>query len=178
MLTLNLSSAKLVGPRGTLPVPDEDDITRRLAMLIEGECGELGPLQAAAKYGYCKQRYFQLRQQYLRHGALGLQSQKRGPKTHYRRTEEVVRQIIRHRFLDPEASAPVIAQKLRQHNTRISTSSVERVIRAYGLQKKTLSTVQRAVDRQHATYQTQGARGTRRPPEPGTGGPPTTGRQD
>ena len=160
MLTMDLSSARLVGTHGALPVPESDDITRRLAMLIEGECGELGPLHAAKKYGYCKQRYFQLRQQYLQHGALALQNQKRGPKTNYRRTDEVVRQVIRHRFLDPEASASVIAQKLRQLNTRISISSVERVIRAYGLQKKTLSTVQRAVDRQHAAHQAQGARGT------------------
>ena len=165
MLTMDLSAAKLVGTHGALPVSKHDEITRRLAMLIEGECGALGPLQAAQKYGYCKQRYFQLRHQYRQQGALSLQNQKRGPKTNYRRTDAVVRQIIRLRFLDPEASAPVIAQKLRQLDTRISSSSVERVIRAYGLQKKTLSALQRAVDRQYATHQTQGARGARRPPQ-------------
>jgi hypothetical protein len=30
-------------------------------MLIEGECEEAGPLEAARKFGYSKQRYFQLR---------------------------------------------------------------------------------------------------------------------
>jgi hypothetical protein len=30
-------------------------------MLIEGECEGLGPLQAAAKFGFSKQRYFQYR---------------------------------------------------------------------------------------------------------------------
>ena len=30
-------------------------------------------------------------------------SKARGPKTNYRRTEEMVHQIVRHRFLDPDA---------------------------------------------------------------------------
>jgi hypothetical protein len=55
-----------------------------------------------------------------------------------RRTEEMVRQIIRHRFLDPDASAEVIAQKLQQAHHLISIRSVERVISDFGLQKKTL----------------------------------------
>jgi hypothetical protein len=46
--------------------------------------------------------------------------------------------VIRHRFLDPDASAEVIAQKLRQCEWPISTRSVERVIEQFGLQKKTL----------------------------------------
>ncbi len=128
----------LVGPEGTLPVGPNDEITRKLAMLIEGECEGLGPLRAAEKFGFSKQRYFQLRQAFYERGALALQSQRRGPKTPYRRTDEVVRQVIRHRFLDPEASAQVIGQKLRQAGQPVSTRSVERVIAAYGLQKKTL----------------------------------------
>ncbi len=68
----------------------------------------LGPLQAAEKYGYTKQRYFQLRQIYLTDGAQRLASQRRGPKTNYRRTSDIVRQIIRYRFLDPKASPDVI----------------------------------------------------------------------
>jgi hypothetical protein len=50
----------------------------------------------------------------------------------------LVRQVIRHRFLDPEASPEVIAQKLRQTGFTISTRSVERVIAEYAIQKKTL----------------------------------------
>jgi hypothetical protein len=68
-------------------------------------------------------------------GYLALQSKARGPKTNYRRTEEMVRQIILHRFLDPEASAEVIAQRLQQARHQISTRSVERVISDFGLQK-------------------------------------------
>jgi len=127
----------LVGPGGVLSVPEDDEIARKLLMLIEGECEEAGPLQAARRFGYSKQRYFQLRAAFHQWGAIGLRSQKRGPKTNYRRTAEVVRQVIRHRFLDPDASPEGIAQKLRQSGWTISTRSVERVIAEYGVQKET-----------------------------------------
>ncbi len=130
---------RLVGTTGSLPVAEDDEVTRKLLMLMEGECQEIGPLNAARKFGYTKQRYFQLREIYLREGSAGLLSKLRGPKGKSRRTDEVVRQIIRHRFLDPDASVDVIAQKLRQTGLTISTRSVERVIAEYGLQKKTLS---------------------------------------
>jgi arginine repressor len=61
----------------------------------------------------------------------------------------VVTQIIRHRFLDPEASSDVIAQKLRQTGIKVSQRTVERTITEYGLQKKTLQVStqnQRATD--------------------------------
>jgi hypothetical protein len=137
MAQFDVKKHALVGPSGRLEVPDDDDITRKLLMLIEGECEGVGPLQAARKFGYSKQRYFQLRAAFGKQGALALHSQKRGPKTHYRRTPEVVRQVIRHRFLDAEASPEVIAQKLVQSGCTISIRSVERVLADYGLQKKT-----------------------------------------
>lgn len=128
----------LVGPAGSLTVADKDEVTRKLAMLIEGECEGLGPVQAAKKFGYTRQRYFQVRAVFLEQGATGLADKPRGPKRNYRRTSEVVRQVIRHRFLDADASAQVIGQKLRQTGCRVSTRSVERIIADYGLQKKTL----------------------------------------
>jgi len=137
MTQFDLEHRALVGPGGLLDVPQDDEITRKLAMLIEGECEGLGAIKAARKFGYSKQRYFQLRAAFLERGATALASQKRGPKTNYRRTAEVVRQVIRHRFLDPEASAEVIAQKLCQSGWPISIRSVERVIEDYGIQKKT-----------------------------------------
>ncbi len=138
MLHFDPQLQQLVGPAGTLAVAAADEVTRKLAMLLEGECQGLGPLAAAAKFGFSKQRYFQLRHAFLSGGALALASHKRGPKGPSRRTDEAVRQIIRQRFLDPEASADVIAQKLRQCRLPISTRSVARVIAGYGLQKKTL----------------------------------------
>jgi transposase len=96
-------------------------------------------MQAAQKYGLSRQRYYQLLKQFQEQGVLGLQNQKRGPKTRSVRTDEVERQVIRHRFLDPDASVDIIAQKLRQTGFPVSTRSVERVVEKYGLQKKTLS---------------------------------------
>ncbi|MCH8073091.1 MAG: helix-turn-helix domain-containing protein [Proteobacteria bacterium] len=139
MVWFNLEEQALIGSDGSLEVLLDDEITHKLCMLIEGECEGLGPSQAAQKYDFSKQRYFQLRTAFGEQGAIALRSQKRGPKRNYRRTHEVVRQIIRHRFLDPHASADVIAQKLRQCGLSISTRSVERVIQEFGLQKKTAS---------------------------------------
>ena len=134
-----LPDRHIVGPTGQLLVPEIDEITPRLFMLAEGECGAEGVAKAAAKYGYSRQRYYQLLKLFQKEGALALQSQKRGPKTNYVRTDELERQVIRHRFLDPDATVEVIAQKLRQTGFVVSTRSVERVVEKYGLQKKTLS---------------------------------------
>jgi transposase len=137
MAQFDLNKHALVGVGGSLSVREDDEITRKLLMLMEGECEEVGPLQAASKFGFSKQRYFQLRSAFNESGALALQSQKRGPKTKYRQTAEIIRQVIRHRFLDGDASAEVIAQKLRQIGGTISNRTVERIIAEYGLQKKT-----------------------------------------
>ena len=138
MVQFNHQQRALQGTVGTLPVRENDVVTQKLAMLIEGECEGLGPGQAAEKFGYTRQRYFQIRCAFLEQGASALVDKPRGPKRNYRRTSEVVRQVLRHRFLDPEASAEVIAQKLRQNGWTVSTRSVQRVIADYGLQKKTL----------------------------------------
>jgi hypothetical protein len=138
MLNFDQDKSVLSGPGGQLAIAKDDLITRKLAMLLEGECGSQDRAHVAQKYGYCRQRYFQLRQAFQTGGAAALANHKRGPKTHYRRTGEVVRQVIRYRFLDPDASAEVIAQKLRQQGRTIAARSVQRVIEEYGLQKKTL----------------------------------------
>ena len=134
----DLATHQVQGPAGSLSVPRKDEVSFKLLMLIEGESEGLGASAAAAKFGFSKQRYFQLRAAYLQRGAAALLSQRRGPKTRSRRTDEVVRQIIRLRFLDPNASTEVIAQRLRQSGHTISTRSVDRVIAEFGLQKKTL----------------------------------------
>ena len=134
-----LAERRITGPAGELLVPDGDEAAARMLMLIEGQCEGLGPMRAARKYGVSRQRYYQVQKKFQENGLLALVNQKRGPKSNSVRTNEVERQVIRHRFLDPDASADVIAQKLRQAGFDISTRSVERVIEVYGLQKKTLS---------------------------------------
>jgi transposase len=133
------SERRIIGPAGELIIPPDDTITPRLVMLLEGECEGLGAVAAARKYGLTRQRYYQVLSLFHKQGAQALQPQKRGPKTSYVRTDEVERQVIRHRFLDPDASADIMAQKLRQAGFPISTRSVERVIEKYGLQKKPVS---------------------------------------
>jgi transposase len=145
MLKLTPDSLTLEGPGGSLCVPASDVILPKFAMLFEGECEGLGPTAAAAKFGFSRQRYFQLRAAFALGGILALVNQKRGPKTNYRRTDQVIQQVVRHRFLDPDASAEVIAQKLRQSGFLVSTRSVERVLAEFGLQKKTLSVSPRPV---------------------------------
>ena len=138
MADFDLRTSRFVGPCGVLDVPLDDEITRKLAMLLEGECTRSGPKAAAERFGFSRQRYFQLRAAFLERGALGLHSERRGPTRNYRRSREAVCQAIRHRLLDPEASSAVIAQKLRQAGVRISKRSVDRLFADLGLQKKTL----------------------------------------
>ena len=107
-------------------------------MLIEGVYG-LGVKHSIAKYGDTEQRYYQLLKNFQLLGSSSLIDKKRGPQQNSLRTEKVVQQIIRYRFLDPDASPAVITQKLKQTHFSISLRSVERTIQEYGLQKKTLS---------------------------------------
>src|SRR4029453_11030368 len=60
MLAFDRDQHRLVGPHGSLPILEEDDITRKLAMLIEGECDALGPRQAAETFGFSKSQYYQI----------------------------------------------------------------------------------------------------------------------
>lgn len=107
-------------------------------MLIEGTYG-IGIQSSIQKYGYSEQRYHQLLREFKQRGIDALIDRKRGPKSNHVRDDKVISQIIRLRFLDPKASAEVIAQKLRQTGVQVSVRSVERTITEYGLQKKTPS---------------------------------------
>jgi len=120
-----------------LNVQPDDSTSLKMLMLIEGIYGQ-GVKHSIKKYGYTEQRYYQLLKDYQKEGSTGLSDKKRGPKQRARRTEQVIQQIIRYRFLDPDSSAAVIAQKLKQNGFSISVRSVERTIQDYGLQKKTL----------------------------------------
>ena len=132
------ASFEFSGPAGTLSIKPDDNTARKMAMLIEGKCFGLGPSKAAEKYDYTKQRYFQILHDYKKGGIQALIDKKSGPKTNYRRTDLIENLVIRYRFLDPDSSAAVIAQKLRQDGCKVSTRSVERTITKYALQKKTI----------------------------------------
>lgn len=138
MAQISTDIGALAGPSGIIPIRSDDKIALRLAMLIEGQCLGLGAARSAEKYGCTKQRYYQLLRGFEAAGSAALQPQKTGPHTKHVRTENVITQIIRYRFLDPDASADVIAQKMRQTGINVSARSVERTITEHGLQKKTL----------------------------------------
>ena len=137
-MKIDLRNNKIRGKKGVLRLLPGDAATRKFLMLLEGQCGDLGPNKAAEEFGFSRQRYFQLLKAYSENGIEGLINKARGPKRKYRRTDQVVRQVIRHRFLDPQASTEVIAQKIRQTGFPISDRSVKRIVSDYGLQKKTV----------------------------------------
>ena len=139
-LSFDPHTHQLTGPAGSLALGPEDAAACRFLMLMEGECLKGNIAEVAAKYGYGRQRYYQLLDCLKAGGLQALQPQKTGPKRNYRRTDQAVRQVLGHLFLDPEASAAVVVQKLRQTHFDISLRSVRRIIADYGLQKKTLST--------------------------------------
>lgn len=147
MIVLDSSGFFLTGPKGSLMVRDDDEITLKLAMIFEAECEGLGARKAAEKFGYTRQRYYQILQQFNQYGAEALKSRKRGPQGNYRRTDELVRQVIRYRFLDPQMSPEVIAQRLVQSGYQIAVRSVERVIADFGLQKKSFTDAHRSAYR-------------------------------
>jgi len=177
-MPFDISPEAFIGPYGSLSIAADDEVSLKLAMLVKGDCGPDGPTRAAEEFGFSRQRYFQLRTLFHEQGAAGLVSQRRGPKTHYRRTREVVCQVVRYRFLDPDVSSDVIAQKLRQTGFAISARSVDRILAEFGLQKKTLSVSPRSTapvsgDVSHAQKKPRRAR---RSSQSGTGRPPATGR--
>jgi transposase len=128
----------LVGPAGRLDLPEADPILIKLGMLYAVCCAGHSVTATAHDYGYSRQRLYQLLTAFRTQGLDALRAHKRGPHGPSRRPPATVHEIIRHRFLDPEASPAVIAQKLRQTGVAVSIRSVERTLQEYGLQKKTL----------------------------------------
>ena len=178
VLQFDPETHQLTGPKGVLSIAHSDPLAGRFLRLVEGECLDGNVAAIAPKYGSCRQRYYQILHAFQQGGLPALQPQKTGPKSNYRRTDQAVRQVLRHRFLDPEASPEVIAQKLRQTHFPISQRSVQRVIAEYGLPKKTPrpQPSKPAPTAVHPARRKTHPRPTRRPRPRGTGGPAAPGR--
>jgi len=132
-------NAQVINLKGTvdLNIDPKDPIAWKLSMLLEAAFSSGLTIEAIAKkYNYTREHFHVIYRNFKQKGSEGLSDKPNGPKRNYKRTEEVAKQIIRHRFLDPEASCEVIAQKMRQTGYDISQRSVERTIQDYGLQKK------------------------------------------
>lgn len=128
--------ALLAGPAGALPIPAQDKLTLKLAMLYEGQCAGLGIGRTAAKFGYSRQGYYKMLQQFRNHGATALVQGHRRKYTR-RRKDEIVQAVVRQRYQNPEASSADLAVLLRHGGLRISERTIERIITLYGLQQRT-----------------------------------------
>jgi transposase len=133
---LGSDRALLAGPAGALPIPAQDKLTLKLAMLYEGQCAGLGISRTAAKFGYSRQGYYKLLEQFRHHGANALVPGHRRKYTR-RRKDEIVRAVVRQRFQHPAASAADLTLLLRQSGLVISERTIERLITLYGLQHRT-----------------------------------------
>ncbi|MCC5930125.1 MAG: helix-turn-helix domain-containing protein, partial [Cyclobacteriaceae bacterium] len=121
----------------TLDLQPSDTLLWKLAMIVEAACRDDCTIEElSAKYGYTREYFYQVLNKLNIQGSQSLKDLPTGPKTNYKRTPEATKQVIRHRFLDPDASCEVIAQKMNQSGHPISQRSVERVVQEYGLQKK------------------------------------------
>lgn len=124
------------GAAGSFAIKSDDNLTKKLAMLIEVKCLGVKVKDVVKKYEITCSRYHQIKNDYELNGSNALIEKKRGPKKNYVRTETINNQIIRYRFLDPKITSEVIAQKLKQTGYNVSIRSIERTITEFGLQKK------------------------------------------
>lgn len=120
----------------TLEVNPNDSAFWKMAMLFEAAFTQGSTIdQISRKYGYTREYFYQVLDRLKSLGSQGLQDRPTGPKKNSKRTPEVTKEVVRHRFMDPEASSEVIAQKMTQTGHPISQRSVQRVIQEFGLQK-------------------------------------------
>lgn len=121
----------------SLSIDPSDTAAWKFSMLYEASIAKDGSIkEIAGKYGYTREYFYTVKHQFEKEGLRALQDKVKGPKRNYVRTKETEKQIIRHRFLDPEANSGVITQKMKQSGHDVSQRSVERTINEYGLQKK------------------------------------------
>ncbi len=123
----------LGGPGRTFSINKDDKLILKLAMLIETRCLGIPVTEVVKKYGFSRSGFYQIKRAYAEGGSEALREGKRGPSINYKRTDTVVNQIIRHRFLDPDTSSDIITQKMMQVGYDISKRSIERAITEYGL---------------------------------------------
>ena len=128
---------KVINGKFSLIIKPTDTTAWKLMMLIEAANSKEESIeQIAQRYGYTREHFYKIRKDFENKGSQALSNKAKGPKCNYKRTDEIEKQIIRHRFLDPDANSEVIAQKMNQTGHIISQRSVERTINEYGLQKK------------------------------------------
>ena len=78
MFNYDPKNSSIIGPKGILTIPPGDKASLKMAMLLQGECTDIGPTQAAFNFNYSKSRYYQVREDFTEFGVEGLISKKTG----------------------------------------------------------------------------------------------------
>jgi DNA invertase Pin-like site-specific DNA recombinase len=94
MLKIDNEKLILVGSKGTIDLNVDDEIILKFSMLFEGECEGFGASLSAKKFGYTRQRYYQLLQKLQNEGIEALKSKKTGPQTNYRAYAQTIHSLI------------------------------------------------------------------------------------
>ena len=68
MFEYDRNNSVIIGPAGNLKICSGDEVSLKLAMLLQGECTKVGPLQAAKNFNYSKARYYQIRNSFDQEG--------------------------------------------------------------------------------------------------------------
>ena len=106
---------KTIDGNFTLKINPSDTTAWKLMMLIDAASSKDETIeQIAHRYGYTREYFYIIKKNYEDKGSQALSDKAKGPKRNYKRTSEIEKQIIRHRFLDPDANSEVIAQKMNQ----------------------------------------------------------------
>lgn len=121
------------GPGGSLSLPESDEASSDLVMLIEGETSGAPLDDVLARFGRSRSTYYEKLRRFREQGLEGLIAQPPGPRGQWRRPLEVVRHIVRTRLRAPERSAAEIAEELASLGHEVSVRSVERTLSQFGL---------------------------------------------
>lgn len=125
------------GDKGTFFIPSTDRVILDFLMLIEGELGLENIPETAKKYGYHSvASYYNKRKRFHKSGLKGLISDKRGPKQKSKRTPDIVQKIVKLKFQRPEINSMTVAEILKKEGYDISSRSIERTFKEYGISRE------------------------------------------
>ncbi len=58
MIKIKDGNYYLIGPEGSLRIQKDDEITKKIGMIYEGECEGHRRIEVAKRFGYTRQRYY------------------------------------------------------------------------------------------------------------------------
>jgi len=124
---------EITGPGGKLPLRQDDEASLDLLMLIQGETSGRALDEVLAQFGRSRSTYYEKLRRFREQGLEGLLSRPPGPRSAWRRPQEVIRFIVTARLRDPERGAQAIAEDLTRLGHAVSIRSVERTLTQFGL---------------------------------------------